>query len=97
MKKLTGKELATKVQTLIKKGFGLSASAIECGYYSEGHKDNKIPATTPFTRELLKAAGFEFPGGARGSAMGECCKRHEHGNSCLIANASQGFEPSTRR
>ena len=71
MKKLTGKELSAKVQSLIKKGFGLSASAIECGYYSEGPNDNKIPATTPFTRELLKAAGFEFPGGARCSAIGD--------------------------
>lgn len=74
MSKLTGSDLDKKVKALIAKGYGLSATAIECGYFSNGPNDTKIPATTPFTRELLKAAGYEFAGGARGSAMGDTVK-----------------------
>ncbi len=56
MSKLTGKELDTKDKALIAMGYGLSATDVECGYFSDCPNDTKIPATTPVTRELLEAA-----------------------------------------
>jgi hypothetical protein len=70
MSKLTGKELDTQVKALIAMGYELSATAVECGYFSDCPNDTKIPATTPVTRELLEAAGYELPSGVRGSVMG---------------------------
>ena len=67
MTKLTGEALAKKVKTLLGKGFGLSACCIECGYYSTGPEDKKIPAASLFQRALLAAAGFDFGATSRGA------------------------------
>jgi hypothetical protein len=48
---------------------GLTATCNECGYFYE--VDGKqISAINTFQGELLEAAGYELPSGARGSAMG---------------------------
>lgn len=64
--KLTGKELATVSKDCIAKGLGLSATAIKCGYFSVGPTGTKIPASTMFLKELVRAEGYEFPTSGRG-------------------------------
>lgn len=70
-KKLTGDSLSKQAKKCIDQGMGLSATAIDCGYFNEV-EDKKIPATNTFQRELLKAAGFDF--GAGRQMMGDTVK-----------------------
>lgn len=64
--KLTGNQLSVVVKDCIAKGLGLTATAINCGYYSLGPKDNKIPSTNQFLKELVKTEGYDFPTSGRG-------------------------------
>ena len=64
--KVTGSELAKKTKASIASGMGLSATAVECGYYSTSPTGTKIPATTAFLKELVRAAGYEFPTSGKG-------------------------------
>lgn len=68
MEGLTGKQLAAKAKDCIDKGLGLSATAIECGYFSVAQGKN-VPATGVFQRELLTALGYQF--NSRGGSLAD--------------------------
>ena len=92
MEGLTGKQLAAKAKDCIDKGLGLSATAIECNYFTTA-QDKKIPATAVFQRELLSALGYQF--NSRGGGLSDTVSVNKVGTAVIAPSrvAAAGFKP----
>lgn len=92
MEGLSGKQLASKAKDCIDKGLGLSATAIECGYFSVA-QDKKVPATSVFQRELLSALGYQF--NSRGGGLADVVSVNKVGTAVIAPSrvAAAGLKP----
>lgn len=68
--KLTGADLKSKVDELVKAGEGFSACCRETGYVNQTATGNSIPAASQFSRALLTALGYDFPSSGGGGGGG---------------------------